>query len=387
MMKFSDRKGVTLIEALIAVTIFAIVSVVSTGILVSITQLEKKGSIQNSLYEDSRIILQQIVNEIQAGTIDYEEYYSINVLQSGRGDEKTYYGLYNGIYGSRFYDPGAVLAGGVTENPRNLGVECSYPSPLPVGDPCEVIYKESLDSNEGQNPFTGDPLDANALCDDPGAATCHATSGEVDELYIIDSTGTKKTIIARKLTDDVNDEYVVGLMRMEGFDMDQNGIIDTFSCNEEFNCFEADDAEVNWSVINSPLEQDFKDNEFRLPYKEDLNIALGLTSQFVPITPLGIDIKELKFIIHPLEDPYKAYGEDAMQAHPTVTIVMTLGLTEESEQDYPGTLEDVTVQTTVAAGVVGRINSYPPMFEVVTQGGTSWIDDINGAANNPPAVF
>jgi len=377
-MKFlKEQRGVTLVETLVALSLFSILAVISGAIFLDIVQLEKKSAVQNVFYEDARIILQQISNEIQGGAIDYEEYYSMNVIQEGTGG---YYGINYGAYGSRFYDPGKSLDGAPTENPTDLGVECSFPAALPPADiaDCEVLYTLSTDLNTGQNPFdyNGSIKDnSNALCDDPGIGGCAGTTGEVKELYLIDSTGTQKTIIARKKTT-VDDDWAVGIVRMYGRDLDQNGVMDTFSCNEEFRCFGAIGSELGDIVtdVNSPFttsEADVSAYGITLPTTADLGSQFDqINSHFVPITPRKSNITDLRFIINPIEDPYKAYSESNVQTHPSVTIIMTMGLSKEAALDYPGTFLPVTVQATVSAGVLGKITSYPPTNDV------SWINGL-----------
>ena len=168
------KKGVSLIEVLIAISLFAIVAVVSSNILVDIVQLEKKNSIQNAVYEDLRMMLQMLTKEIQTGTIDYEEYYSYCVIQ--QADVGSFFGINHGVYGSRFYDPGKSLDDNATHNPEDLGLECSFWR----DDECEVVYTLSSDLNTGQNPFFGNSADANAFEDIGGVGNC-GTDGETDE--------------------------------------------------------------------------------------------------------------------------------------------------------------------------------------------------------------
>ena len=101
------------------------------------------------------------------------------------------------------------------------------------------------------------------------------------------------------------------------------------------------------------------------------------TTQFIPITPKRSTIKSLKFIINPIEDPYKAYAENTMRTHPSVTIILTLGLSKETAEDYPDDFEDLTVQATVAAGVIGKLDAYPPMNDVLSKSNAaSWLSDV-----------
>jgi prepilin-type N-terminal cleavage/methylation domain-containing protein len=373
MRKFRRIRGVSLIEVLIAVSLFAIVAVLASNILVDVVQLEKKSSLQNAIYEDLRMIMQQLTKEIQNGTIDYEEYYNYYVLQDGDLVDNVYLGINYGVYGSRFYDPGKSLdpAHDPTKNPTDLGMECSFWR----DDECEVVYSLSTDLNTGQNPFFGEKARSNAFCDNEKYGKCDG-GGETDILFLIDNSGTKKTIIGNKAIEGGN---AIGLIRMEGKDFDQNGIVDTFSCKEEFNCVPADKLDPSFR----PLDKLFPGKDYydgiTVPNKEDLNNAFDPgnveKTQFVPISPLRGDVS-VKFIIEPLEDPYKAYGETDMQIHPSVTIILTIGLSEAAADAYPGEFEPITIQTTVAAGVIGRIDSYPSINHFKEEGGLSWINDV-----------
>lgn len=378
------KKGFTLVEVLIAISIFTISAVIATSVLVDVVQLEKKSSIQTGIYEDIRIILQQITNEVQEGTIDYEEYYNVEVLQGENLPEDVFYGINYGVYGSRFYDPGRIYdpASGnpAGTNPEDLGIDCSV---LNDDGGCDVIFTHSSDLNTGKHPYDAadSPAEetADAFCDNM-VGDCTAERNIVDELYLIDNSGRRKTIIGKKLitqTGSVSD-YAVGLMRMEGEDLDQNGLIDVFACTEDFNCVK--DSTIVCPLIKYPFAEScgatfVSANEISLPKQDDLRDPFNIyTSQFIPISPFRSNIENLKFIINPMEDPYKAYAEENAQSQPSVTIILTIGLSSETAADYPGTFQPITVQTTVAAGVLGKIDSYPSVNDYF--GRASWICDV-----------
>lgn len=382
------KKGFTLIEVLIATSIFTMAAVMASTILVNVVQLEKKGSIQNAVYQDLRILMQQLSNEVQNGTIDYEEYYNMKVIQGNEAlDSTKFYGINYGVYSSRFYDPGKRIDKEDATNPKDLGVQCSYPDPLPDGEDCEIYFTNSNDLNTGQNPYNdNNQAAANAFCDAALNVACNANFNTVDELYLIDHTGTKKTIIGLKTMNALN-EKSLAIVRMEGRDFDQNGIVDIFSCTEEFSCFVEEQVqkiynEIKYSFIQEKgvnVGQDYlKQNNVSLPQKSDLAKQFDPKStQFIPISPKSINIKNLTFIINPVENPYLAYAEKSVQTHPSVTILITFNLADEVAKSYPGTFPDLTLQTTVAAGVVGKIEAYPPVNDVLKDANDkSWIDEV-----------
>ena len=350
-----NKRGFTLVEILIAISLFTLVAVISSNILVGVFQLERRTEIENGIYEDVRLMMQLLSDEIQNGAIDYEEYYSINVVQSG--DPEQFYGLNYGIYASRFYDPGRRWDGEDAENPDDLGLECS----LREGESCKIYWTNSADLNRGRSA-------GNAFCEG-GRGICDGSA--VDELYLLDKTGKKKTILVKRLI--AGEDHALGLMRMEGVDYDQNGTVDLFHCAEDFNCdvLDVEDRGYLFEAEVKVAKQSDKGEEF--------DFANLSQSQFIPITPLRSTVKELKFIINPLDNPYNAFAEKDMQAQPTVTIILTVGLAEALKADYPGDFPDITVQTTVMAGVKERFNSYPPIedkLRMINGNDKSWISDV-----------
>jgi len=367
------QRGVTLIEVLIAVSLFSVIAVISSNILIDIVQLEKKTSVQNAMYDDLRLILQQLTNEIQNGQIDYEEYFNHHVLYTGID---TVYGVNYGVYGSRFYDPQITYNPDDNANPQDLGWECSKDN----GSECEIVYTDSIDLSTGANPFEGSGRDAansNAFCDDPyKTIDCTGWLGLSDHLFLLDRTGTEKTIITTRSTQD--SDRALAMVKMEGLDIDQNGIVDSFRCKDEYVCnpLNITDLKIDWSKITGDANAAvIAEHDLTSPKETELAMDYSpATSAFVPISPLKTNIENLQFIINPVEDPFKAYSEDAVQYYPTVTIIITVGLSEDTAEDYPGDFEPITVQTTVAAGVFGEIQSYPPVNEVKLETLGGWLD-------------
>ncbi|MBP7670872.1 prepilin-type N-terminal cleavage/methylation domain-containing protein [Candidatus Gracilibacteria bacterium] len=373
------KRGFTLAEVLIATAIFTLAAVIASNILVDTIKLEERISVQNDLYQDVQSIMQSLVREIERGTIDYEEYYSVGVIQSDLADESVMLGVNYGVYGSRFYDPGRRGDGTAGANPDDLGVECSV-----INDDggCDLVWTHSTDLNTGKFPYDSSGNEASAFCEEGVGYYCDdGNRAIVTELYLIDESGTRKTIVGKKLVN--GGDYVLGLMRMTGRDLDQNGVIDVFSCDEEFAC-EDDAAEVEGAILYPFVQEDgfVVDNGIRLAEVHDLKVPLNIgTTQFAPISPLRTTIKNLQFIVRPLENPFKAYGEKNQQLHPTVTIVMTVGLGSDLAAEFSDEIEDITVQTTVSAGVNEDIVSYPPIADPVRRfgaGGRSWIWEVLG---------
>ncbi len=373
-------------ETLIAASIFTIIATIATTVFVRTIQAQTRTEILNAIYEDGRVIMEQLTNEIQNGAIDYEEYYNVNVTVQAQSGSGAQYGINYGVYGSRFYDPGWTFAadpmmGAKGRSPYNLGVECSYPYKVAPPNICELYYSDSKDLDTGQNPYAGktltsQPADANALCSNTTGNSC-PTNGSTyqdgsqirsDELYIISegAEGTHKTIFAQMLLNnndsnttktsrdcslptETNLDCGIGKLKMVGNDTNNNGIVDTFACMPNYDC--SHDTGTGAFVNDHLAEFNF----------------VGSRS-FVPITPFRTSIKSIKFIISPPEDPYKAFAEPAMQVHPYVTILMEIEPSFAERNRYRayeiGTLK---LQRTVTAGITRNVNSYPPQNDV------SWI--------------
>jgi len=344
-----NKKAFTLIEVLIASSIFVMVSALGASIFINISSSERKTALMNGIYEDARVITEIIAREIRNSAIDYEEYYNINVIGSSE------YGVNRGCYASRFYDPGFVYNGGTPEegtNPENLGLEM-------IGEVgAQTSFPLSVDRNIGKNPWNGLNSAANAVCTlQDITAGC---SNKQEELYLISADGREKTIIKKQLIG--QGEFAISEIKMIGLDSDNNGTIDIFTCQQGYE---------NCETINQEEYSQYPEiSSITIPSKTDADTPFDPNiSSFVPISPLRSNIKDLKFFIYPLEDPYKAFAEDDVQYQPYITIVMTLTPSSKEISNYSGTVPEVTIQTTISTGVRNKISTYPPTQDL------SWIKD------------
>lgn len=349
------KKAFTLIEVLIASSIFVMVAALGSTIFMNISVSERKTSLMNGIYEDARVITEMLAREIRTSAIDYEEYYSVNVL------EATYYGINRGCYGSRFYDPGFKYNSATGDpvqgdNPADLGIEMIQ---LDAGS--SVSFPLSVDKNTGKNPWDREGTEADSFCL-PNPQECNA---EQEELYLISADGREKTIIVKKKISNEGD-YALGMVRMTGLDKDTNGVIDIFTCDEGY-----EDACENPSDADFNHPEGIVYTDITLPQTSDKDsIFAAETSNFTPISPFRSNIKDLKFLIYPTEDPYKAFAEESVQYHPYVTIVMTLTPSSKEIANYSGTSPEITIQTTVSTGVRQKITTYPPTKDL------DWIEDV-----------
>lgn len=355
-------------EVLIAASIFGMLSVIGATIFINISHSERSTELSTSMYEDARVIMENLADEIRNGTVDYEEYYSMKpvdlAIPANGGLGASYYGINRGVYASRFYDPGYYLKDDnpatfdIGKNPKNLGTDCftadGKKAPSCQDATAVSVFNLSVDKDMGKNPYKG--ADQSAL-----------KLNEQDQLYLISKDGREKTIITRQKLN--ADDYILSVLRLNGFDKDSNGIIDIFECNSTIKDKCTDAATVP-SDVKKP--DDVNLIGVMIALKTSDASTWNSSSPFTPISPLRSSIKSIKFIIWPLEDPYRAFGESTVQYQPRVTIVMTLAPSQSELANFPKDMPnpEVTLQTTVSCGVMERIQTYPPTSNL------SWIKDI-----------
>ncbi len=164
-----------------------------------------------------------------------------------------------------------------------------------------------------------------------------------EELYIINAEGDGRTLIklendrVKILKLDGKDYGIDGLPQDAGIprDPDQgegDGLIDTWVCASGFTC--AVDGDGTDRVENS---------------------------SYVDITPASIEVKDIQFIIEPLQDPRKAYNEPSIQIQPHVTIKLTAqsaaNLAAEFQGDPPSIVLESTVTTRVQQEILTGCNT------------------------------
>ena len=347
-----SRKCFTLIEVIIATTIFSIVSMIAITVFIDIVRIQKRIYLENAIYEDGRFLMERVSRAIRQNAIDYEEYHN-KLTQLGKYGEKY------GCYASRFYNPGTSGIGG-----SKLGALCTSPLAAQNKDvklfPGCVVDKKSLDINTGQNPFTGSfPLKArdtaNAFCNeniDNPVTGCDAhlyPLRDQSQLYLINAKGTEKTIFALKNYNAAPPERALAMIKIDGHDTDNDGIMETWYTAvppQDFHCAAGYDCPTTLASLESTLT----------------NPATLLWQGFIAISPMRTNVKSIHFYISPVEDPRKAFAEtaaaDGIQQQPHVTITMTLTPSQSALSSFGGTPPSITLQSTVSSRVYNEVKSF-----------------------------
>jgi prepilin-type N-terminal cleavage/methylation domain-containing protein len=192
----SKKKGFTLVEALIAITIFVILGTLISTVYVFNVRNYNQIKAQKELVDDAQFIVERIAKELQSSTIDYEEYFNMVALDGGSN-----YGDNYGNYATAFYSEGI---------------------------------------NTGQNPNAGEYISgewdmSSAVCDtkfvDGESCGKDIDYYKYDELYLISGDGSYKTMFKFA---EIDGEF--SYLKMNGIDGDGNGVMESFECAAETPC-------------------------------------------------------------------------------------------------------------------------------------------------------
>lgn len=362
-----NKKAFTLVELVISMTVFTVIVTVGSMVYMNTIRTQRKVNLEAAMFNEARAVIDKLSREIRYSAIDYDEYYNQRVIAKSTNakilpNHPKYYGANFGEYSKNFYNPGLYYTAGtplipnlaINKGPNDragLGAQCSDVNDPPPCTGVAKLLKRTLDLNIGMN-YWNAPDKANAFCDVSYNIPCDKdkiTYYENDELYLINSTGTQKTIIAAE-SDGIDTR--VAMLRLEGRDTNTDNIADQWLCAKNFACPGAEFTNPMPPIAPDP----------GILYKTDLTNVIDV-EYFVPITPNTITIKNLKFIISPLEDPRRAFAEydDATQIQPQVTIVLTITPSSTVLENYPDIPPELEVRTTVSSRINQVVKSYSPL--------------------------
>jgi len=329
-------KGFTIIELSVALVILTMISIFAGRIYLNYTNASRDLKAASLVYEEARFLMEKLVREVRQNGIDYEQYFNQNVMipLNTAGDYSDNYCAYS----SFFYDSG------------------------PDGDPV------TLDDNESRG--TRNPerlLDITNASIDPAAARPIEK-----ELYLINMGGQKRTVLTR-VEKDVNGDTIgkIATLKMDGFDYgtdhingrdsynglsltdpnctpderENDGLMDTWHCAADFPC-KHNQTIASLTVPNCEGYTDLIVND-----------PANANHSFVDISPSVLNIVDLKFLIAPADDPWKAYNMKDVQIQPHVTIQMTVQASPKLVNTTVNSPPAITLTTTITARNYGEINS------------------------------
>ncbi len=291
-------KGFTIIELMVSLMVLSLISLFSANIYLNFTSSSRDIKAGNLVYEEARFLMERIVREVRQNTIDYEEYFNKNVMipyNFATISETGSYGDNYCGYSAFFYDDNGESIG-----TRNLTQDPLYAVTAPSGNASAITPIEN-------------------------------------ELYLINISGNKKTILTRVEKQD-GDETIgkVAMLRMIGKDFGEDGINGRDSYNNGSNgAFCATDDRENDGLIDTwhcdpdyPCKTDEDIESDTVLFCEGYtHLAVNNPSDpdhsFVDISPNALNIVDLKFMIAPEDDPWKAYNMISAQIQPHITIQLT----------------------------------------------------------------
>ncbi|MDD3066998.1 MAG: prepilin-type N-terminal cleavage/methylation domain-containing protein [Candidatus Gracilibacteria bacterium] len=294
-----SKKGFTLVETLVAISIFLTVMGISVSLFTDTIASNRRVEVSRLLYEESRIALERVAKEVRRGTVDYEEYFNRHHFNRNSTAD-TVYGQNYGNYALQFFRDADN-----TDAP-----------------PDSIAEKNRMDENVGVNYTSAAIGDASSLavCGVFAVPAVPDSSGyQQCELYLITADGSEKTII-KVVPEDITggSEYRLEMLKLTGSDTDGDAVIDA------------------WTPLS-----DFSNYTFQ------------------KIQPDSIKITGLKFFISPLEDPRKAFAEfeNSIQIQPQITILLTAQPSQMYSRGIKGEIPTITIQTTVTARAQNEVKS------------------------------
>ncbi len=336
------KKGFTLVEILVVMAIFSMVSMVAINSFFSTYKVQQRSSSVNALISESRILMDKVVQMVEQNEIDYEEYFRQCVVlkkcpiynyQHAAFDNATdTYGEKDGLYAWQFFDPGNDGDGGVD----SFGLLCQkadgdiidFPHAECASGPLRFSEDINLGSiyqpDAGKNAFSfgGQYSDNNfeGVLAKP-AAQDYVIAGDgvvVDQLFLKSQDAKRKMIVAREpLGDDdadgLPDGFMLSLLELEA------GAIDTYN-------YDGRQVELNTRGFECADGYDcVGDKGLRSDFELDIDGANTLFAQAKPISPFRLNIKDLQFRIEPLNDPELYFAQPVSDRKiPSVTITMVV---------------------------------------------------------------
>ena len=330
--------GFTIIELMVSLSVLTILSLFSGRIYLNYTASTRDLKASNLIYEEARFLMERLVREVRQSGIDYEQYWNQNVNIPFKG----------GTYTDNYCEYGMFF----TDNGQ------------------DGIYTD-FEDNESTGFRNVSHVDTLAALTPPIAP--EAVLPIEKELYLINIAGDKRTMIKRIARNDgTNDIGKISMLKLNGKDFgtdhinrsdplndgdipstdcldtfedtrENDGLIDTWHCDENYPC----DRETD---IASPYGA--------LAACRGYGHTIDPINSFIDISPEALNIVDLKFIISPSDDPWKAYSMNNVQIQPNVTIQ----LTAEANPKLVSLIDDdrvpsITLTTTVTTRIYDEIKS------------------------------
>jgi type II secretory pathway pseudopilin PulG len=292
--RIKDKQGFTIVEAIVALSIFLIVIALAVGVFTDSFASKRKIELSRLLYEEARIALERVVKEVRRGTIDYEEYFSRTQMGS------TVNGANHGQYAAKFFQNDS----------------CAPTCELNKSD----VDRFSENIGENKSSF-GSAISTNLQ----------------SELYLITAEGNEKTSV--KLKDDGGEDRIVMLKLPGGRATDGSWTI--YNGGGEQSSSKFWDFCSNFNEIGVIPEYQCTAFQFQKIQPDSIKIT---------------DLKFFIAPLEDPRKAFSQFTDD-IQQQPHVTILMTVEPSEDRLRGIRGNTPTVTLQTTVTARAQNEVKS------------------------------
>lgn len=344
--------GFTLIELSISVLVLTMLSIFAGQIYLNYTAASRNLKGANLVYEEARFLMEKIVREVRQNAIDYEQYFNQNIMVPTGG----------GGFAQNLTPIATDGGGGFPDN------YCAYSAIFYDNGPDDDFWTlEDNDSTGTRNPEWEDWM-SNA-----GITQIEAAKSVENELYLINISGNKRSVLTR-VVKTVDGETIgkVALLKMDGKDFgrdhingrnpsnavpsspdpncwpdagENDGLIDSWLCAAGFPCL----ANLFTPSSTIPSCQGLSHSVIKDPDDPDYG--------FVDISPNALNIVDLKFMLAPADDPWKAYNMNDYQLQPHITIQMTVSANRKLVSTGKDNPPSITLTSTITARNYDEIKS------------------------------
>ncbi len=299
------KSGFTLVELLIAIGISAVFISAASQVFGQIYLAQKKVEVSQSLYDESRFLMERLIKIMRENTIDYDRYFE--EVGPDVGDCSD-------------FDSRQTPASASNTNNQANRTELGYPT---------IFYWDTNDDEiQDQN------LGGVDLVSDPDPCTI-AFSGTQTVLYLINANRTIRTLVQK------NSDNRIEIQRQLGADRNGDGIVDFWSSTVGDICQIEDPLSVGtfYNVSGNESDESF------------CEIAHEATT----ISPQIIFVDAITFNPTPDRDPFLSFRVTESRIHPSIFVSMETSLNNPTRYNFSDTDKPwILLQTTTSSRLFGN---------------------------------
>lgn len=297
----SRKKAFSLLELMVALALFSVVFLSVFSMLSNLHITQKKIQVANDFYDESRILMDRLVQLSRNNTIDYDRYYC------------------------RTQDPDLSDSDCQCLYMNTTDSDCANSEDELEERLYEYAFLQDIGSKKrnlgGMDPeWNNGDEDTNAF--DGNAQT---------ELYLINADRTVRTAI-RVSNQKVETQTYLGIDRNGDKTVDEWGL-----------AVWNDGSDNRCEVTGVSVEGDFTDPAF-----------CAQAHDWTSITPSSLNVTQSSFFVSPNKDPYLAFADDDVQIQPFVRFFLTFQRDNSQGLRFPDdNIPEISFQTTASSRVLG----------------------------------